>query len=42
MPESCKEALQDWLYGADPVLAWLNERVQVRPIIGDQPKLRTS
>jgi P4 family phage/plasmid primase-like protien len=42
MPESSKEALQDWLYGADPVLAWLNERVQVRPIIGDQPKLRTS
>jgi putative DNA primase/helicase len=42
MPESCKEALQDWLYGADPVLAWLNERVETRPIVGDGPKVRTS
>ena len=24
------------------MLAWLNERVQVRAIIGDHPKLRTS
>jgi phage/plasmid-associated DNA primase len=42
MPDSSKAALKDWLYGADPVLAWLNERVEARPIVGDEPKLRTS
>ena len=42
MPASCKAALNDWLYGADPVLAWLDDRVEVRPIVADGPKVRTS
>jgi putative DNA primase/helicase len=42
IPTSCKAALADWLYGADPVLAWLDDRVEVRPIIDDGPKVRTS
>ena len=28
IPASCKAALTDWLYGSDPVLAWLDDRVQ--------------
>ena len=31
VPASSKTALMDWIYGADPVLAWLDERVEVRP-----------
>ena len=31
VPASSKTALVDWIYGADPVLAWLDERVEVRP-----------
>jgi P4 family phage/plasmid primase-like protien len=42
IPASCKAALADWLYGADPVIAWLDDRVEVRPIIEDGPKVRTS
>ena len=42
IPASCKAALSDWLYGSDPVLAWLDDRVQARQIYGDEPKLRTS
>ena len=42
IPATSKAALSDWLYGADPVLAWLDERVEIRPIVGDTPKLRTS
>ena len=42
IPDSSKVALADWLYGADPVLAWLDERVETRPVVGDQPKVRTS
>ncbi|MBK8909464.1 MAG: hypothetical protein IPM60_16800 [Rhodospirillales bacterium] len=41
-PATCKATLTDWLYGADPVLAWLDDRVDVRPIVGDGPKARTS
>ena len=37
IPASSKAALIDWIYGADPVLAWLDERVEVRPAIGDHP-----
>ena len=32
IPASCKATLSDWLYGSDPVLAWLDDRVQVRPV----------
>lgn len=42
IPASSKAALNDWLYGADPVLAWLDDRVELRPISGDSPKVRTS
>jgi P4 family phage/plasmid primase-like protien len=42
LPDSSKAALSDWLYGADPVLAWLDERVETRSVVGDQPKVRTS
>ena len=42
IPASCKAALNDWLYGADPVLAWLDDCVEVRPIVEDGPKVRTS
>jgi P4 family phage/plasmid primase-like protien len=37
VPPSCKQALSDWLYGADPVLAWLDECVEVR----DQSEIPT-
>ena len=40
IPGSSKTALFDWIYGADPVLAWLDERVEVRPSIGDPPNVR--
>lgn len=36
-PQSSKEALKDWLYGADPVLAWLDQvavldsKAQIQP-----------
>lgn len=42
IPASSKAALNDWLYGADPVLAWLAECVETRPIVDDEPKARTS
>lgn len=42
MPRSSQSALNDWLYGADPVLAWLEARVDVVPIRGRNPKSRTS
>jgi P4 family phage/plasmid primase-like protien len=32
IPKSSKEALREWLYGSDPVLAWAAERVRVKPI----------
>jgi P4 family phage/plasmid primase-like protien len=30
-PPSSKEALQDWLYGSDPVLAWLDQGARLSP-----------
>lgn len=42
IPASSKAALNDWLYGADPVLAWLAECVETRPIVDDEPKVRTN
>jgi P4 family phage/plasmid primase-like protien len=32
VPPSCKQALTDWIFGADPVLAWLGECVEPRPV----------
>jgi P4 family phage/plasmid primase-like protien len=41
MPTSCKLALADWIFGADPVLAWLEECTEIWPILNGQPSLRT-
>jgi P4 family phage/plasmid primase-like protien len=41
LPESCKQELIDWILGADPVLAWLDECTEVRPIIHGYPALAT-
>jgi P4 family phage/plasmid primase-like protien len=41
IPPSCKRALDDWIFGADPVLAWLNECVEVRPIVDGLPAVTT-
>jgi P4 family phage/plasmid primase-like protien len=38
IPASCKQALNDWIYGADPVLAWIDERIEV----ADGEVLKTS
>jgi phage/plasmid-associated DNA primase len=38
---SCKEALLEWIFGADPVLAWLDECTQVRPVVDGHPVIRT-
>lgn len=40
-PQSSASAMKDWLYGADPVLAWLSERVSVRPIDNQFPRIAT-
>lgn len=40
LPGSCKAAMNDWLFGADPVLAWLSEQVQALPDLS--VRLRTS
>ena len=37
IPPSSKAALRDWIYTADPVLAWLDECVEV-PAAGDRPQ----
>lgn len=34
LPASSRRAMNDWLYGADPVLAWLAEEVDPQPILG--------
>ena len=41
IPVSCKEALTDWIFGADPVLAWISECVDVRPIDNHLPAVAT-
>jgi P4 family phage/plasmid primase-like protien len=41
IPASCKQALADWIFGADPVLAWLDECVEVKPIVNGYPNLAT-
>jgi P4 family phage/plasmid primase-like protien len=40
-PPSSKQALADWMYGADPVLAWLDACVEVQPIVDSHPTLTT-
>jgi P4 family phage/plasmid primase-like protien len=42
IPASSRAALQDWLYGADPVLAWVGERVNVPPTCSAEARVRTS
>jgi putative DNA primase/helicase len=42
VPKSSQEALLDWLYSADPVIAWLHERVTVCSIVNNQPALATN
>ena len=42
IPASCKHALDDWIFGADPVLAWLSECVEVQPMTFDhRPAIAT-
>lgn len=40
-PRSSTSAMKDWLYGADPVLAWLSERVSTRQIVNQFPRIAT-
>lgn len=40
-PSSSKIAMNDWLFGADPVLAWIAERVRSRQIIEQSPRVAT-
>jgi putative DNA primase/helicase len=42
IPPSSQEALLEWLYSADPVIAWLHERVTVSPIVNNTPALATN
>lgn len=39
IPPSSKVALTDWILGADPVLAWLDECAEVKPVIGGWPSI---
>lgn len=41
IPDSCKHALDEWLFNADPVLAWLNDCTEVKPIVDHQPAIPT-
>ncbi len=41
LPPSSRTAMNDWLYGADPVLAWLSEKVDPQPILGHEPRIAT-
>ena len=42
IPSSCRQALREWIFAADPVLAWLDERVEV-DVVGDvQNGIKTS
>jgi P4 family phage/plasmid primase-like protien len=41
VPPSCKQALMDWMFGADPVLAWISECVEVRPVVEGRPAIST-
>ncbi|HXU20722.1 MAG TPA: toprim domain-containing protein, partial [Verrucomicrobiae bacterium] len=41
IPQSCKKALHDWIYDADPVLAWAQSCVEVEPIVNGWPSIKT-
>ena len=41
IPPSSKQALIDWIFGADPVLAWLDECVEIKPISTAIPSMPT-
>jgi P4 family phage/plasmid primase-like protien len=41
LPPTSKTAINDWLFGADPVLAWLAERVRSRQIVDQAPRIAT-
>jgi putative DNA primase/helicase len=41
-PKSSKEALKDWLYGADPILAWLDQSVVLDTSTETSPSLAYS
>ena len=41
IPESCHQALLDWVLGEDPVLAWIDACVRVQPIVNGGPMLAT-
>jgi P4 family phage/plasmid primase-like protien len=36
-PQSSKEALREWIYGADPVLAWLDQSARLDPSARTSP-----
>ena len=38
-PESSKDALREWIYGADPVLAWLDQAAVLDPSAKTPPSL---
>jgi P4 family phage/plasmid primase-like protien len=40
-PATSRTAMNDWLFGADPVLAWLAERVRTRQMVGHGPRVAT-
>jgi P4 family phage/plasmid primase-like protien len=41
LPESCKQEFANWILGADPVLAWLDECAEVHPLVHGYPTLAT-
>jgi len=41
IPPSSRVALTDWILGADPVLAWLDECVETKPIFDGHPSITT-
>jgi P4 family phage/plasmid primase-like protien len=41
IPTSCAQALTEWIFGADPVLAWLDECTEVFPFVPNSPYLTT-
>lgn len=41
IPESSNEEMKEWLFGHDPVLAWIDSCTEVQPIHNGGPKLAT-
>jgi P4 family phage/plasmid primase-like protien len=42
IPPSSKIAMNEWLFGADPVLAWLSEQIDIQPVLDTNARIRTS